>query len=76
MPIFIPIKPWSSSRFFWFLKHQKYWTIEEIHLGYPALAQSQGNVVSKQGIWGHVLCNLLAATPLLALDACCSPVST
>lgn len=63
MQIFIATSRWIDSRF---LKHHKYWTIGETHLGYPTLSQSQGDVAARQ-----VLCKLLAAAHLPALNDCC-----
>lgn len=42
----------------------------ETHLGYPAVAQSQGDIAASQGTWGQVLCELLATTHLPALNVC------
>ena len=36
--------------------HHKSWTIDETHLGYPTVTQSQGDLVARQGIWRQVLC--------------------
>lgn len=34
--------------------HCKYWIIAEIHLIYPAVTQSQSDLVARQGIRGQV----------------------
>lgn len=41
-----------------------------LRLEYPAVVQSQGDVVTRQGIQGQVLCELLAVAYLSALYIC------
>ena len=38
---------------FWVLKHRRYWTIAGTHPGYPAFAQSLGNLAPGQHLRGR-----------------------
>lgn len=62
MQIFIAGSCWSGS---WFLEHHKYWTFAKSHLGYPALALSQGDLAARQASGGrfHVSSGLLHISP-------------
>lgn len=66
-------------------KHHKHLTFAEIHLGCPGVAQNQGDLTARQGIWRHThtssrlphisLLTILAALRLTRHDhcACSSP---
>lgn len=71
MQISIAMSHWYGSRF-WFLKHHKYRTITENHLGYPVVVQSQGDLAARQGVQEQDLQKLLAAKhlPTLRVDLC------
>jgi hypothetical protein len=66
MQMFIAVSCWSG----WLLKHHKYEIIAEIPLRYPAVGQSQDDVAVRQRVRVLVLCNLLTAAHLPALDVC------
>lgn len=52
---------------FLFLMHHKYWTIAKAHLGLPTIAQSQGDLATRQGIWEQDSCELLVTAYLFTL---------
>jgi hypothetical protein len=68
MQILITMSHWSGWRF---LKHHKYWTIAEIHLGYSVVDKSQGDLGAWQGVWGQDQREFLGDTQLSALSDWC-----
>lgn len=55
---------------FWFLKHQKYFTIAETCLTYPSVTQNQDGLAARWGIQGQVPWEILATMRLTELNLC------
>lgn len=62
--ILIAKSHWSGSRF---PVSNKYWTIAKAHFGLLTIAQSQGDLATRQGIWGQDSCELLVTAYLFTL---------